>query len=301
MSHALPTVIAHIQGGLGNQLFCYATARAVSLRNGLDLKLNTRTSYRNEKYQRDCLLHRFNIDAKQAGAWQAYRGLFGRTRRSFSAKRDAKKPLGQRTLIKEPRDQRFMPELLELKPSKHVYLLGYWQDERYFADARSTLLNEFTLSDQAALKPDAALDERTRQPDTVSVHCRSYSEVANPPPGLVLGVDYYKRAFETVLDRVPEATFVVFSDDRRWAKQLIDATGFASRTHYAPTPTGEPTNATLMDFTLMRQCRHHVVANSSFSWWTAWLGERAGSVVVAPSIGLPGHGRLPLRWVHKGV
>ena len=296
MSRA-PAVIAHIQGGLGNQLFCYAAARALSLRTGVAIRINTTAGFRKEKYGRDCLLRSLNIDAPEAGWWEGFHDPLGRSRRSWLRKLNDKRSIEQRTLIQEPRDQRFVPELITLKPDKSVYIVGYWQDERYFADAADTLRRELRPRDDQPFAPDKAIDELTQQPTAVCVHCRSYSEVAHPKPGLRLDSAYYASAFATVLKRVPEAKLVVFSDKPDWARSLITETGHADRATFVPEAKADATTATLTDFRLMSRCRHHVVANSSFSWWTAWLGERAGSVVVAPPTGLPGNGAFPRRWV----
>jgi hypothetical protein len=297
MPHASTAVIAHIQGGLGNQLFCYAVGRALSLRAGTALRLNTRAGFRKEKYGRDCLLRRFNIDAPEAGWWEGFHDPLGRSRRSWLAKLNDRRPIDRRTLIKEPADQRYLPELTRLEPTRDVYLVGYWQDERYFADARAALQRELQTRPDQPFEPDPAVDALTRQPEAVSVHCRSYGEVANLRPGVRLDAGYYREALSRMRERVPEARFVVFSDKPEWARALIDEAGHADRAVFAPANHANPTTATLTDFRLMARCRHHVVANSSFSWWTAWLGEREGSVVLAPPGGLLGNGRFPERWL----
>lgn len=298
MTRPNPAVIGHIQGGLGNQLFCYAAARALSLRAGLPLRLNTTAGYRNEKYGRNLLLRFFNLDLTEAGAAEAYMNLFGRARRSRAAKKDAHKPLDQRRVIQEPKDQQFLPELCALQPKQSIYLKGYWQNEAYFADAADTLRDDFQLRESAPIDPDPTLAALAQAPSTVSVHIRSYGEVVNPAPSLVLNEHYYAPAIDAIAEHVPDARLLVFSDDSAWAKSIIDATDHADRATYVPNTHTDPTTATLTDFSLMKRCQHHVVGNSSFSWWTAWLGEREGSRIVAPPTGLPGHGGgFPQRWL----
>lgn len=291
-------VVAHIQGGLGNQLFCYAAARAMALRAGLPLALNTRSGFRNEKYQREYLLGFFNIQAQEAGAWQAYIGPFGRTRRSLQVKRDAKRPIPERGIIKQHSDQRYIPELVDLRPTQSVYLLGYWQDERYFMDERETLRNDFTLADDAPFEPDPQLDVLTRQPNRVSVHLRSYSEAAVLKDGVRLDSTYYGPAMDRMRQQLDDARFIVFSDKPDWAEQIINELGHADRCTFAKPASADSTTATLTDFSLMARCKHHIIANSSFSWWAAWLGEREGSRIIAPPCGLLGSGRgFPDRWL----
>ena len=233
MSRA-PAVIAHIQGGLGNQLFCYAAARALSLRASTAMRINTTAGFRKEKYGRDCLLRCLNIDAPEAGWWEGFHDPLGRSRRSWLRKLNDKRPIEKRTLIQEPRDQRFVPELITLRPKRPVYLVGYWQDERYLADAADTLRRELRPRDDQPFAPEPAIDALTREPTAVSVHCRSYSEVANPKPGLKLDAAYYAAAFTTVLQRVPDAQFVVFSDKPDWSRALIAETGHGDRATLVP-------------------------------------------------------------------
>ena len=298
MPHAPATVIAHIQGGLGNQLFCYAAGRALSLRNDLPLRINTISGYRKEKFQRSCLLRSLNIDAQEANRVQAYRYPLGRSVRSKHAKRDANRPLPQRTIAQEPRDQQYLPGLQELKPKHDVYLLGYWQDERYFIDAREQLVRDLTLKADTPYAPDPQYSALVEDPNTVCVHVRSYAEVLDPAPNLILDATYYGPALDAVRKRMPDATFLVFSDKPDWAQQIISQAEHAEHAIFVQPTTADDTTATLTDFKLMTSCRHHVVGNSSFSWWAAWLGEREGSVVVAPPTGLPGHGRgMPKRWL----
>ena len=266
-----PAILAHIQGGLGNQLFSYAPARAIAERAQIPLRINSRSGFRKEMYRRDYLLGHFQIDAPETGYWEGFRDPLGRSRRSWIRKFNETRP---------------------------VYLVGYWLDERYFIDARDILRRELTIRDPATLSPDEQTLAWCGQPNSVSVHCRSYREVANPQPGLMLDAAYYAKAFEIALRHEPDAQFVVFSDDTDWARSFIRTIGHNERVCYAPPVQGDPALATLTDFWLMLRCQHHIAANSSFSWWVAWLGEEEGSLVIAPPQGFPSCGDgFPTRWL----
>ncbi|NNC86842.1 MAG: alpha-1,2-fucosyltransferase [Akkermansiaceae bacterium] len=299
-----PGVVAHIQGGLGNQLFCYAAARALALRNGVPIRINTRDGFRREKYGRDCLLRHLCIEAPEAGWWAGFRGPLGRWRRSWARRWNRARPLEQRSLLQEPADQSFDPAIRDLAVRGPVYLVGYWQHEEYFADAAATLREEFRVRSPEVARAAGEVAAIDPGSDAVSLHCRSYGEVTNLKDGIRLGAEYYAKALDAIAERVPGAQVFCFSDDPAWAQDLLEsaarpgAKGGALPVTFISTPAEDATRATLIDFTLMSRCKHHVVANSSFSWWTAWLGEQGDSVVVAPATGLLADGaRFPERWI----
>jgi hypothetical protein len=161
-----------------------------------------------------------------------------------------------------------------------MYLNGYWQSEKYFKSAEDKLRSELCLFD----KPDEAnqkiLDEIVQCP-AVSLHIRRGDYITNPSAALVHGVcslDYYHSAIRHITAHVENPYFFVFSDDPQWVKdnlkigypvQFVEANG--------PDRGAE-------DMRLMKSCRHHIIANSSFSWWAAWLNDRLDKIVVAPRI-----------------
>jgi len=158
-----------------------------------------------------------------------------------------------------------------------VCLYGYWVSEKYFLDAADAVRREFSFREPARGESAVAAD-RIATTQSVSVHVRRGDYAANPELTRIHGTcppSYYAAAVAAVFDRVPNAQFFVFSDDLDWAEAKLKLpAGSVFVRHNAACP-GE-------DLRLMSLCRHHVIANSGFSWWGAWLNPRPTKVVVAP-------------------
>ena len=170
----------------------------------------------------------------------------------------------------------FDPEVQALKAP--VCLVGYWQSERYFIDRADQIRADFTLQ-QPLAGANAALLERAHTGSSVGLHVRrgdfANLKAAAEVHGLC-SIDYYRRAISLVRERSPDCHFLVFSDDPDWARLELplDASAvFVDGNAAAPE----------LDLALMRACQHHIIANSSFSWWAAWLGYSPEQFVIAPS------------------
>jgi len=170
----------------------------------------------------------------------------------------------------------FDPEILMLPDN--VYLDGYWQCPKYFEDISLIIREEL-----APLLPFGAEDERINsrigEGGAVSVHVRRGDYVTNPAAARTHGlcsIDYYKAALDHICQRVSRPRFFVFSDDPKWVRENLPM----------PTPCffvdhNGPEFA-FQDLCLMARCDHHIMANSSFSWWGGWLNSREGKIVVMP-------------------
>lgn len=249
------TVTVEIAGGLGNQMFQYAAARALALRHGAKLVLAT-SFYRRGRH-RSFELSRLPIEA-EVGRTGGLPG-FGRLFRS-------KAPI-----YTEPHFH-FDAGLATLKPP--VRLKGYFQSWRYFAGHENTIRAELSPSmpdDGESLK--LAVDMASG--DWAALHVRrgDYVTPKNRAQLDMCGVDYYRDAMGLL---PADCRVLVFSDDIAWAKAhlppvrpLIFAGGVAPREGFA-------------DLWLMSRARFHIIANSSFSWWGAWLAGRGDGFVVAP-------------------
>ncbi|MCW2571546.1 MAG: glycosyl transferase family 11, partial [Frankiales bacterium] len=172
-------------------------------------------------------------------------------------------------VVKE-RGFHFQPGLLTVAPS--CYLEGYWQSERYFEVAAEDIRRDFRVEPS----PDADPLRSTDPEKAVSVHVRRGDYVAEPEIRAYHGtcsLEYYARAMDLVRRLVPGAKFLLFSDDPLWVEANLGGPDAVV--------VSEPGSAPHRDLLLMAQCRHHVLANSSFSWWGAWL-SRPGGVTVAP-------------------
>ena len=251
-------VIVRLMGGLGNQMFQYAAARAISLRTGAQVKLDL--SWFDDEGscvtpRREYELEQFGLPIELASEAEIARTL---RRRIF---RRRPRILADPTL-------RFDPRVLE---ADDVRLIGYWQSEKYFADKADTIRSDFALP-----AADAALEDRLASVESVSIHVRrgdyANDQTVNSELG-VLPLTYYEAAIERMKQSLSKPEFFVFSNDPAWCSQNLRL----DERH-----TFMPPRRSYDDLRLMSMCRHHVVSNSSFSWWGAWLREGRDSLVAAP-------------------
>lgn len=159
------------------------------------------------------------------------------------------------------------------KRSFRHYIVGYWQNERYFKDVRDHVRNHFVFTgiDKRNLK----IAERIRLCNSISVHIRRGDYVTSGM--LIMGDDYYSRAFNFINNHVNKPVFYVFTDDKKEAEKIVSI--YCS--DYILIDWNRELSS-YKDMFLMSQCHHHIVANSSFSWWGAWLDNKGNSIVVAP-------------------
>jgi hypothetical protein len=255
------SVIAIVKGGLGNQLFIYAAARALALRGGRKLYLDTVRGYSADSFGRSYRLDRFPIDAESMPEeWRVAPALkhpWHKVVRAFSRFL----PRDRRGYVAEKRG-RGAEQLVDLASKRErVTLLGYWQDEAYFAGQAEAIRRE--------LRPPAPVDERNlglgeemAGEESIFLHVRRVRY--NPR----LGADYYQAAIDLLRGGSPPRRFYVLGDDLEWPLANLNFHGDEVR--YVDHNGGNE----IADLWLMTRCRHAIVANSSFSWWGAWLGER---------------------------
>lgn len=269
-----------LAGGLGNQLFQYAFGRAMALRTGARLELDAATLFRKDRvYRRHYALDVFQIPKevvvrrKPQVGWKLKRRWWEWVQRS--------QPIGNLRILNEPRPLKFQPDLMNWQPTRNVVIHGYWQCPRYFEGIREVLLQDLSFRDPVhPLR--TALAEAIDSCNAVAVHVRRVQYARK------LEGDYYAVAMDRMRAEQPRCRFFLFGDDlSEWADPLPDD---VTRVPPADVPDTE-------DFRLMTRCRHFIIANSSFSWWAAWLGEREGSAVVTPdSKSLPHPDSFPDRW-----
>ena len=258
-------IIIKIKGGLGNQLFQYATGRAVALHHKLPLKLDL-TIFKTYKLHRYLLDH-FSIQADIATENEIIK-LKGGDNVILSALRKTGF-IKRKSYIKEKRSSHFDASVFK---NNFVYLDGYWQNELYFTDIRELLLPELTSSSSISDLGCAYL-ESIKNSNSVSLHVRR-GNYLNTKNINVLDIDYYMKAADYIRKNVAKPTFYVFSDDLEWCKNSL---GFLEDCIYV-----DRTQTDVDDLKLMSFCRHNIIANSSFSWWGAWLNQNPKKTVIAP-------------------
>jgi hypothetical protein len=270
-------VIVQLVGGLGNQMFQYAVARAVAYRTNVPLKLDATAFVKDEvrSYRLGC----FNI--VEDFATETDMRCLRRPRRrqvvDFVAYqvRTHLSPWYRRKIIEE---RAFSFDSRVLKIAGDVYLAGYWQSEKYFADVAELIRQEFTLKSGPDEVNRQVLDE-IEVTNSVSLHIRRGDYVSDPDTHRihgVIGLDYYSRAIDYVAARTTHPHFFVFSDDIAWAKENLRLSFPLSFIDH----NGE--DSEYEDLRLMCHCKHHIIANSSFSWWGAWLDANPDKNVVSP-------------------
>lgn len=285
-------IVTRIIGGLGNQMFQYAAARTLSQRIKVPLQLDLTgfEAYKLHAYG----LNNFNIVESPAKLSDYVIG------EPVSMLGKINKLIGLRTRLQIYRENglAFNARVLEL-PS-HTYLDGYWQSENYFLTAEKQIRNDFSFK----VVPDAVNQEcldHIKSVIAVSVHIRRGDYVSNPVVNSVHGVcdlDYYQRAVKFLRSYLQseDLHFYVFSDDPEWVKQHMDfgpASTFVSHNN---------ASKNYEDLRLMSACSHHIIANSSFSWWGAWLNPSQDKVVIAPkkwfqSEDLDSSTIVPVNWI----
>jgi hypothetical protein len=267
-------------GGLGNQMFQYSTGRALSLKHGVPLLLDrsyldrrdTGITHTFREFQLDVYRTRYEIASRES-LQAALRVEDNRVLRRLSRKF----PRLVRNRLFRQKSTTYMPQIRHVRPP--VLLEGFWQCDQYFSDIRTQLLTDFEPR-QPASERNARLLEKIRSTSSISVHVRRSDYVVNPEAHRfhgVCSVDYYERAAAYHAGRVADPHFFVFSDDPGWARANIE---LSHSTTYISWNSGHDD---YWDMYLMRHCSHHIIANSSFSWWGAWLGERPGKRVIAPA------------------
>jgi len=289
-------LIPRIFGGLGNQLFIYSAARRLALVNHAELVLDNVSGFAYDKvYQRHYQLDHFNIPCRKATAAERLEP-FSRVRRNIMRKLNKRKPFEHRAYL-EQEGIDFNPRLLHFKPQGTLYLEGYWQSEDYFKDVEKLIRQELQIkppTDAANL----AMVEQIRACTGVAVHVRFFdkphSTVNNAPS------DYYNRAFEAMEQISPAAHYFIFSDQPDAARAFIPFSD-ARVTLVAHNQGDENAYA---DLWLMTQCQHFIIANSTFSWWGAWLGANPAKQVIAPQFEMQQgkmswgfKGLLPMEWI----
>ena len=275
--HRMITV--SVLGGLGNQLFQYAAGKALAERHGVELALDL-TEFNNSRYtQRPFLLDRLRVP--EAGRWAEGEGIFVRAkwrRRVARALQRAGLPkLGSSREHYEPHFH-YDPAFAALGPD--TMLFGFFQSERYFIEIADKLRDWFSPRESLSGAADEMLARIQTSQLPVSVHVRR-CDYLNPGTAEIHGIvaePYYREALGRLQSAIgAEAELFVFSDDPGAAEQVLNFVPRSRLVHVR----GDP-NRPWEDMVLMARCRHHVTANSSFSWWGAWLNRAPDKIVVAP-------------------
>lgn len=269
-------VIVKLMGGLGNQMFQYAFGRRLAHERQALLQMDG--TYFESQSQRRYQLGCFRIQAVFTAAmslsdiaWEEleHRQVAVRTKTCLIGR-------GRGTLVREHRYFRYDPRALEAQGD--IYLDGYWQNEKYFEPIAHLLREEFTFAKEPSEKNREIL-KQIHDAEAIAIHVRrtdySTNRITNQVHG-VLGLSHYYTCIRRVAEAVGKPHFFVFSDDPEWVKNNLRIDHpYTVIDHNRPPDDHE-------DLRLMSACRHFVIANSTFSWWAAWLSAYSGKRVFAP-------------------
>ncbi|SFL68869.1 alpha-1,2-fucosyltransferase [Pelosinus propionicus] len=249
-------VIVRLLGGLGNQLFQYAMARRIAYEHQVPIKLDV-SSYDIYKL-RTYRLHHFNI------------------MENFASVKEINDLIEAGKIAKE-RQFCFDEQMMHLPGD--IYLDGYWQCEKYFENVSNLIRHEFQL--KAALSDqDEELIKKIRNVQSISIHVRRGDYVFDEYNHHIHGtcsLEYYHFCIEQLAAAFDKPNFFVFSDDKQWVQDHI-------KVKYPITfVTHNDIDKEYADLFLMSNCKHHIIANSSFSWWAAWLCTYDKKKILSPA------------------
>lgn len=254
-------------GRTGNNLFQYALGRVLSARHGVPLILDGSWFNRAGWAQVSHFL-RLPIHARVVRPFPWGSRLLRKMGVGHHWER-----LGVPVLREDPADQSFDPRFLEA-PADCV-LFGYFQSPRYFESIASDLRRELGGLLAGAVRPDPALVARLRESTSVAVHVRR-GDYLGHEVFRVCGEDYFRRALDAMRAELGQPRFLVFSDDPAWCRQVLSAPDVEVA------DTGTAGRNPLHDLHLMSLAPHHIICNSTYSWWAAWLGSHPDQRAIVP-------------------
>lgn len=292
-------IIVYLKGGLGNQMFQYAMGRHLAEIHNTELKMDI--SAYDYDGPLEYFLGPFNVQQnfaspeeiesltmiKQNKFQKWCHGLFHNH------------PKLPRTFIRENHTA-FKPRILKLPDN--IYLEGYWPSEKYFIDIADIIRSDFTIKTPQTGK-NKELAEMIDSKQSVSIHIRRgdyvFDKQTNQTHG-TCGLDYYHSCIESLVRSIAEPHFFVFSDDPEWCRNNLQVPYpliFVSHNDMAHS---------YEDMRLMSQCKHNIIANSTFSWWAAWLNLNKNKLVFAPRKWFNQESRkktsrdiIPEHWIRK--
>ena len=274
-------VVVKIFAGLGNQMFQYAFGKGYELKTGGKVFFEANwledRELQGEDTARELELNVFkaNINFLESSILKSI------LKRKSIPQRIAYRILSALKILNFLEEEKLFTydEELFLKFKGISHIQGYFQTESYFKEFREEILKDFKIKNK--LSPNSTkYKELIQASNSVCLQVRRRHYVTNPKANKthdVCGLDYYERAASHIIDKVENPMFFVFSDDLDWVKQQ-EITKGAPVTYVS----GNIGDFSFEDMILMQYCKHNIIANSSFSWWGAWLNTNKDKIVIAP-------------------
>jgi hypothetical protein len=290
-------IIVKLIGGLGNQMFQYATARRLAEKHSTILKLDISGF---EQYK----LHRYSLHCFHIWEYLAtYNEIKDICKENNLFRKVGKKILSKFNFFAYHNQNILTEKFFHfdsqiLDAPNNVLLDGYWQSEKYFADIKDILRREFVVKYQQD-SLSAKFAEQIQSAESVSLHVRRTDYVNNSLTNQIHGTcnqEYYTQAVQYIGNRTSNPHFFIFSDEPEWARHNLNL-------DYPITIVDcNDASHNYEDLRLMSLCKHNIIANSSFSWWGAWLNQTHHRIVIAPKYWFNNSSRntkdlIPKSWI----
>ena len=272
-------IIVKLKGGLGNQLFQYAAAKNLAIINQTKLLIDSSSGFSNDHYKMSFDLLNFCIKYEIASL-DEINNFLGKSNiiRYFRKFFSYLFSFNNMQYIHE-RFYHYDEKVANIKSKKNIYLEGYFQSEKYFFKNYNEVLSEFEFKQEAS---DINLKYllQIKDCESVSLHVRTYDDAKINSAIKIYGnpsIDYYEKAVDYIKSKIKDPVFFIFSDNIDWAKNNIVINH--AKVEYISHNDIENGHE---DLRLMKACKHNIIANSSFSWWGAWLNKNKNKIVIAP-------------------
>lgn len=252
-------ITVQLIGGLGNQLFQYAMAKSLAIEKKQKFSIDT-SSFEHYKLHHYALNH-FNIQKK----------IYQKPNRYLKRIKD----LFQRTAFFKEKEFNFNSAIFTI-PEKNIYLEGYFQSEKYFVKHEKQIRKDFEIISPLKQKTNETI-KHIQEVNSVSLHIRRGDYLQHAMHNTDKKV-YYKSAMAIIESKVKNPVYFVFSDDIAWAKANFKTNFKTIFVDFNDALTN------FEDLKLMSTCKHNIIANSSFSWWGAWLNDNESKIVIAPKL-----------------
>jgi hypothetical protein len=278
-------ILVRLMGGLGNQMFQYATAKAISIRNNSPLKVDLTLLEMGKQMAHEIVTHRdLDLDIFQMKIdfaskseieyfnGKVYKSVFGKVLNRLQLY------LRKGQLVLE-NGRGFNSNVTKL--AGNVCLVGGWQSEKYFKEFETEIRNDFKFKNPILEISNELLNEIQKN-EAVCVNVRRGDYVTSPIYSKEVGAlpaEYYNEGMKLITEKIPSAVFYVFSDDLEWCKaNLKNENNLVFVEHEQ---AGKKFSNYLQ---LMTKCKYFVIPNSTFGWWGAWLSSYDNKIVVAPKM-----------------
>lgn len=290
-------ITVRIKGGLGNQLFQYAIGYALAKESGQELRFNPSfTSNMTPRgYKLPNLQVQYSDVVEDKDLPQKVRILKNKyVNKGCRLIKDGEIYKYKNGIYFLEKDESFRPGVLKLR-AENMYIDGYFQSEKYFVKYREDLLEQIKPSYASEGEYEKVLGE-IKTCNSVAVHVRRGDfKKDNNPYHYVLEDGYYRNALRYVEERVGKPVYFWFSDDIDWVKENF---GQQDNFHFISLHTA---HADIDEMMLMKNCHHIITANSTFSWWAAWLNEHEDAIRICPGKRYGNKEMIPESWIKVDV